>query len=244
MKTCNKNLLGAALLSFAVSGANAAPIQLNLTGTVTQATGVWASNVNESFSASLIIDLDSSNAYSFEVISPVDEAPWPRWTFFGAPYQTVFSADFVSLTDKSIVETSDNFDADANGNPFGVTGIIDGLGIYGSNVAVDCSNGTVDPVTGCSDPDAPWLYGNDFGVVLMSTSDWISGYSLPGSIPGLNDLIGVYGFGESWSGGVMVGRVELAFNSVTVSAVPVPAAAWLFGSGLLGLISVARRKAT
>lgn len=31
--------------------------------------------------------------------------------------------------------------------------------------------------------------------------------------------------------------------SMTVTAVPVPAAAWLFGSGLIGLISVARRKA-
>jgi len=29
-----------------------------------------------------------------------------------------------------------------------------------------------------------------------------------------------------------------------VAAVPVPAAAWLFGSGLLGLIGVARRKKT
>jgi hypothetical protein len=32
-------------------------------------------------------------------------------------------------------------------------------------------------------------------------------------------------------------------SSITVSAVPVPAAVWLFGSGLLGLIGVARRKA-
>lgn len=32
-------------------------------------------------------------------------------------------------------------------------------------------------------------------------------------------------------------------GSVTVSAVPVPAAVWLFGSGLLGLIGVARRRA-
>jgi hypothetical protein len=30
--------------------------------------------------------------------------------------------------------------------------------------------------------------------------------------------------------------------TVTTSAVPIPAAAWLFGSGLLGLISVARRR--
>jgi hypothetical protein len=33
-----------------------------------------------------------------------------------------------------------------------------------------------------------------------------------------------------------------AFASFEVSAVPVPAAIWLFGSGLLGLIGVARRK--
>ncbi|UCB54105.1 MAG: VPLPA-CTERM sorting domain-containing protein [Thiotrichales bacterium] len=32
--------------------------------------------------------------------------------------------------------------------------------------------------------------------------------------------------------------------SMTVNAVPVPAAVWLFGSGLIGLIAVARRKAS
>lgn len=34
----------------------------------------------------------------------------------------------------------------------------------------------------------------------------------------------------------------LTWNSAAVSAVPVPAAVWLFGSGLLGLVGVARRK--
>lgn len=34
----------------------------------------------------------------------------------------------------------------------------------------------------------------------------------------------------------------LAFAGVSVSAVPVPAAAWLFGSGLLGLVATGRRK--
>ena len=33
-----------------------------------------------------------------------------------------------------------------------------------------------------------------------------------------------------------------AFHLVSTSAVPVPAAVWLFGSGLIGLIGVARRK--
>ena len=36
----------------------------------------------------------------------------------------------------------------------------------------------------------------------------------------------------------------LVSGNLTAPAVPVPAAAWLFGSGLLGLIGVARRKKT
>jgi hypothetical protein len=42
------------------------------------------------------------------------------------------------------------------------------------------------------------------------------------------------------------GYVHNSYGNVTLfstSAVPVPAAAWLFGSGLLGLIGMARRKA-
>ena len=35
---------------------------------------------------------------------------------------------------------------------------------------------------------------------------------------------------------------DLAIDNVTVSAVPVPAAVWLFGSGLVGLVGIARRK--
>lgn len=39
-----------------------------------------------------------------------------------------------------------------------------------------------------------------------------------------------------------VWKLDSAGNLKYVSAVPVPAAAWLFGSGLLGLVSVARRR--
>lgn len=37
--------------------------------------------------------------------------------------------------------------------------------------------------------------------------------------------------------------LDAAYLDITTSAVPVPAAAWLFGSGLLGLVAMARRKA-
>ena len=58
---------------------------------------------------------------------------------------------------------------------------------------------------------------------------------------------------DKLSGGMFGARANLAAgsykmnilmkNSVFVSAVPVPAAAWLLGSGLIGLVSIARRKA-
>lgn len=44
-------------------------------------------------------------------------------------------------------------------------------------------------------------------------------------------------------GGGSFDNCEFYISKIEFSAVPVPAAAWLFGSGLLGLIGVARRKA-
>jgi hypothetical protein len=35
---------------------------------------------------------------------------------------------------------------------------------------------------------------------------------------------------------------DYAFAAVTVNAVPVPAAAWLFGSGLIALVGFSKRK--
>jgi len=60
-------------------------------------------------------------------------------------------------------------------------------------------------------------------------------------------------FGRAWSfsvGGYQQTDIKNRYNLVwavqsgDVSAVPVPAAVWLFGSGLLGLVGVARRKKT
>ncbi len=39
-----------------------------------------------------------------------------------------------------------------------------------------------------------------------------------------------------------VSGIDVNFLIVDVQAIPVPAAAWLFGSGLLGLVAIARRK--
>ena len=72
-------------------------------------------------------------------------------------------------------------------------------------------------------------------------------------IPGIEYFGFWAGFGSEyqlqsglWDGSLAVLNPEEinTFAKFSVSAVPVPTAVWLFGSGLLGLVGVARRKST
>ncbi len=62
-----------------------------------------------------------------------------------------------------------------------------------------------------------------------------------------SDVLTMSGTGQLFGNGKDSTAVTWSFSggdsySMTVTAVPVPAAVWLFGSGLVGLIAVARRK--
>ena len=62
--------------------------------------------------------------------------------------------------------------------------------------------------------------------------------------PGQTSLaVGLAGFGNITDGsGALEVPMTFGAGTVNISAVPVPAAAWLFGSGLIGLVGIARRK--
>ncbi len=75
------------------------------------------------------------------------------------------------------------------------------------------------------------------GAVTMQTNTIGIGCGAGNGGEGSNDFSG--GFTIPEGGGT---PTLLPFAHVDVAAVPVPAAAWLFGSGLLGLIGIARRK--
>lgn len=93
---------------------------------------------------------------------------------------------------------------------------------------------------------------NDYGEprytrfsLILGGVDVLNYYDLPDYVPNLSDFQNVELI--AWSENPTTGYrshlftvQELAFTEV--SAVPVPAAIWLFGSGLLGLAGVARRK--
>lgn len=104
--------------------------------------------------------------------------------------------------------------------------------------------GQGDATTGVLDP---WTSGSD--------SHWTPG--TPGTPAASGSGTALTGGAGTWTGTVVnfgnIGAAWTAFDgtpytekfNITVSgvaAVPVPAAVWLFGSGLLGLVGVARRK--
>ena len=74
--------------------------------------------------------------------------------------------------------------------------------------------------------------GSPVSVVLDLSAEWAT-YTLPETFTNLEGVIfRVEG----------VNARSLAIDNIVIEAVPVPAAFWLFGSGLVGLIGVARRK--
>lgn len=95
---------------------------------------------------------------------------------------------------------------------------------------------------------------NNFIPGVFGGPDLVSGQAAPGL--GNSFVVGISGdSGVSWlsdigfngggGAGVLsfsVGQLNIDVLLVDVQVVPVPAAAWLFGSGLIGLVAVARRK--
>jgi len=71
------------------------------------------------------------------------------------------------------------------------------------------------------------------------TIDWSGGLASITILPEMEGELLQFGFLTRASNGTASGNL---YDNINVSAVPVPAAVWLFGSGLLGLVGVARRR--
>ena len=92
-------------------------------------------------------------------------------------------------------------------------------------------------------PGAPYL-----GEKRSGTSEQLINDGIAGVFTG--EILSSHNGGSSWFSSNQYGFDYASLNGTvaasngTASAVPVPAAIWLFGSGLLGLVGIARRKTT
>jgi hypothetical protein len=89
-------------------------------------------------------------------------------------------------------------------------------------------------------PNNSILSGNDHFLIALRTPAATGGWAAP-DVELCNDI------SESCRLSWDIGGSVLAIDLVAVgppSEIPVPAAVWLFGSGLLGLVGIARRKKT
>ena len=118
-----------------------------------------------------------------------------------------------------------------------VPGTYDLFDVFGDSTVDLCS-----VVSTCSPGEFIPSDGQEWGMnIINSDTSWLSN---DGLIP--DDLMPT-GYtalliGKEYNAaGVIIGQAVLTID-FNVTSVPVPAAVWLFGSGLIGLIGVARRK--
>ena len=146
---------------------------------------------------------------------------------------------FGSTSAVSGVADTDNLGTTFNGTFFGTPWVATTMAAYTTEGAHTWAG--IDPNQG----------GYSYNFTLAATEvafgayfDWSTSSTIP--------VLAIMDCGDQSNGTACIGRgvpmqtgpfpgQEPSFNGV-VSAVPVPAAVWLFGSGLLGLLGVARRR--
>ena len=242
MKNLISTGLAGMLLSFAADG-YAAPVVVNVSGTVHTASGTMSDFMGQAVNATFLFDLNGSAASSVDT----DDSDNPLETFTaiysfdGGSYSwsaTVSgNPDSVGSTDLSVLTGNDVTDPLFNGgNPF------DFIEIWGSDVTPFCPPDILSTKGYCDATDYNPGTGVEVGFDIGMTSDWFNGTDLPTYIPALANLPYAGLWASDYVDGSEVGTIEASVTSMTVSSVPVPAAAWLFASGLVGLVGVARRK--
>lgn len=195
---------------------------------------------NTGFSVSYTIDTSSGSVFD-QALGGSSSADWV-WNVSVANSQ---NADFSNFEDFGVIGTS-NIGGYVNGAA--LSQAINQHDIYATAL-----RGTTTPVN-----NDPALNDEYFGTVANGAYAgdaglWGTSYNTNGAFnnaAAFGSDLGFYYFQTGGFDGVDATKITQAagqwsFDGTTLSysAVPVPAAVWLFGSGLLGLVGVARRRA-
>ena len=137
----------------------------------------------------------------------------------------------VGTSADGVYSTNAFLDFDTGGNTITVTGTVAGLGINSDIVLLSGSF-------------SGWTYGSTGLSASFSGSgvdtkhnDLLTALGVP-----LNTQFEYFGFTLGYDFDLDGNATAISTSVLNTSVVPVPAAAWLFGSGLLGLVGIARRK--
>jgi len=242
IKLLKQRYFTAAVPLLLATSVNAAPVQsISVSGQIVadNSFGTLVHHVGRNFNYEATYELDTSKAFNTWI-------NWGDWTVYeiddgGVTYQNSAciydGADIASgVCDSSNIvsfEFNDNlvenWSSDAG---FLNLGLADGTALDAIVLGFENLAGFEDPSTGV---------GTDIWVTLLFEADLFDGYD-PNGLPQSISLDKYVGGGGEFEQDDNSGYAQFRVDAVSVSAVPVPAAVWLFGSGLLGLVGVARRK--
>ena len=181
---------------------------------------------------------------SFDTVAGTGTAQVGAFSFFGGGLASATNTTFQAIGDGnggpgSLVLGSMGFNWNGNvGIP--VVAIFDAAGFFGSIGAVGSTWTVGAACTGCAtSATADWAFGpfgGSVGAVPMAMT------TLNSAFPTVADGVS----GSPMTTAPFPGfNANFDFTSITATntgTVPVPAAVWLFGSGLVGLAGVARRR--
>ena len=253
----NKTAIATALtasLGIASTTASASQINMSFEGlfSLGNASGVIQQN-SEGDTADSGYRTTVTGTGSFDTASGAGSAEIDAFSFFGGGLASATNTSFQAIGDGiggpgPYVAGEMGFNWNGNlGIP--VTLVLDASGFFGS-IQAEGSSWTVGAdCVGCATSDtADWVivipsvgtFSGAIGAVPMAMTNFnTAGTTLGNLFPLVDDGVA----GSPMTTAPFLGfNADFDFGTINASAVPVPAAVWLFGSGLIGLVGVARRR--
>lgn len=230
----------------AAPGAVADVVSLQIATTVTMVEGSYDGDIlpGHTIDGVFVIDTDTGNAGPGSDPTPSNEPGHEYssfWEFPGAPYGVSLTIPQIGgsfANDAPVgVVINDNLEITAEETGGLVSdGIYDWIELLGSTTVDYCPAGP----GACSDDQLLPADGEEWTLAIFSDTGWFAaGDVIPDALPASYTafLIGL----DFDASGVETGLVIASVDSLSVSAVPVPAAVWLFASGL-GLLGFGARQ--
>lgn len=219
--------------------AYAAPIQFSVSTTVSAVEGTYAGDVSagQTITGTFIVDDNSLNAGPGSDPNPslVPGHEYTAfWEFPGHLYTaSVFNVDlgggFTTIAPPHLVMNDGlAMTAEQTGGII-ADGIYDWIELNASSTIDYCPE-----VAGCTEEEYIPASGEEWVLAIFSDTSWFSGgEDIPSALPASYTafIIGI----EVDAVGEEIGLVLATADSISVTAVPLPAGAWMFLSALLGM---------